>query len=300
MAVQDLLQALLFGLTFTAGCALALRLKPDWSRYTLMAGSASTAAFCLLAFKDLYLPPPEWPCTLAPGMKAERQIELPQGLARQWQVNAQSRPTWAAAMIDGDQNLDSAQVTINGTAALSSPMAMLDVEQAYPYQATVRDLAASAAGNRGEELQHLRQWRLVPLPTAAVHFDGQPNILTVSATSQALTIYGQYRYKGARDQKLWIPSTYGFSVLRLCILEDSRTIDTIRPRMAQSSSLFNGGGSAAVGPGDLSPDKFGQQNGDYRIYLVLACSDKQASGQPAAATQPPETITFKNFFAEIF
>jgi 4-amino-4-deoxy-L-arabinose transferase-like glycosyltransferase len=295
IALDNLILSLLFGLTLMVGCALGLGQERDLRRETVLMACSTLIAFCALAFKGLYLAPPEWPCTLAPGTVVQRQIELPPALARQWLANATTMPTWAAALIDGDQDLASAQVTINGKPALGTPMAMLDVEQAYGFQSTIRELAKMAARTRGQEAGNLRQWRLVQLPVAAVNFDGRPNVLTL-IPQKAMTIYGQYRYGDARDKKLLIPSLYGFSALRLSILGDSRTTDTLRPRLAGSMSLYNTAETA-----DLAPDKAGKQTGDYRIYLILACS-APAVEPPIKPAQPLHegTMTFKNFFSEAF
>jgi hypothetical protein len=307
-ALKVFFQALLFGLITTAGLRLAASsdLRRDW----IVTVCTTVVAFCALFFKGLYLAPPEWACTLAPGTKAERQIMLPQTLGKQWQANATSLPVWCAALIDGDQNLDGALVSINGKSALGKPLAMLDVEQAYAFQSTIRDLAKMAARTRAEEPGKLRQWRLVQLPLAAMYFDGRPNVLTVSAQEKALTVYGQYRYKDARDKKLLLPSLYGFSALRLSILGDSRTTDSLRHRVAQSRSLYTDIDSVmrttpdnAIGTLDLAPTIAGQQGGDYRIYLVLACKCPGRGETAKAITQPggeTVTMTFKDFFAEIF
>jgi 4-amino-4-deoxy-L-arabinose transferase-like glycosyltransferase len=295
LVLKDLIVALCFGLTLTAAYYLAAH--PGLRGKIVVTLCCTLMAFALLVFKRQHLPPPEWSCTLPAGTKAERQIVLPLALARQWILNDQTMQTWEAALIDGDDNLQDAVVTINGQPAQGFPIPLLDVELAYPFQSTIKELAKMAAATRGQEPGRLRQWRIVQLPRGTVNYGG-PNILTVEAAQQKdLKIYGQYRCHGPLDKRLWLPSMYGFSALRLSILGDSRTTDSLRRRAAQSRSLYNGLDSA-----DLSPDQPGLQNGDYRIYLILGCSGPSSTSAhkllPQGGKRP--SITFRDYFVQVF
>jgi hypothetical protein len=300
-----LLLAMIFGLLTWSAITLCQRALLDSKQKVALTIVLSTlSAFAFLTMAAYGEPPPEWVCELDKSALT-REVKMPDTLARQWQQNFSNEKSWAAALIDSDENLAQATIKLNGAKAIAAPIALLDVEQAYAFQATIKELSVLAARTRGEKESALRQWRLVQLPTSALDFNSGNNVLTVESGARPVKIYGQYRYSGKQAaSRLFIPSVYGFSALRLSIIGDSRTTDIKRKSAATASCALNG----AKG-GDLSPSQPGEQQGDYRVYLLLA------NYQPThAATQTAPTpieknrqgelalpkMTFKEMFAEIF
>jgi 4-amino-4-deoxy-L-arabinose transferase-like glycosyltransferase len=295
LTTKNLLECILFGLVIAGGCSLAQ--KTDLRQKAVLALVSALLAFAFLQLKREHLAPPEWCCHLEPGTAIARQIDLPEGLAGQWRTNKGQVATWAALLIDGDENIEGATITVNGRAVEGKPLPLLDWEQAYAFQATIRQLAKVAAATRGQAAEKLRQWRLVRVPVDAINLDGRPNKLTIQAGPPGANVFGQYRFSDERDKKLWIPSLYGFSALRLSILGDSRTSDSLSLRAAASSSHFIAGanGNADDAGKDLAPQQAGQQQGEYRLYLILAASTTNAAAKPE-----PRAISFKDFFVQIF
>ncbi|MBU6451185.1 MAG: hypothetical protein KGS72_05380 [Cyanobacteria bacterium REEB67] len=296
-----LLWALIFGLlawsaiTISHRAFLSSKLK---SVLTIALGT--TFAFACLTMAAVGEPPPEWVCETNKST-VSRALKIPTALSAHWQHNFTSEKSWAAALIDSDEYLSDATVKINGIKALGAPRLLLDVEQAYAFQSTIKELSVLAARTRGEKESSLRQWRLVQLPASALDLKSGNNVLTVEAGAKPLKLYGQYRYSGSKAaDKLFIPSLYGFSALRLSILGDSRTTDIHRPSPAPAKSALNAAG------GDLSPSQAGDQQGDYRLYLLLAnyqpnrTEEKKENKDIRQVKPAVPNMTFKEMFAEIF
>ena len=297
--VRNMILATLAGICLVTGLTEALEsLRFQYNRQLVITALGAVIAFCFLTARDYNFVPPEWSTSLPPGLRAEREIVIPADLARRWQTNFQNKDSWAAVLIDGDENLSDSQIAVNGLPLAGSVRPLIEFEQDYPFQSTIRELVKVAAKTRAQTPESLRQWRMIALPATALKLDGSANVLSVTPGAKTITLYGQYRGHGKGDEKLLIPSLYGFSALRLSILGDGRTIDRLKKRTAQSSCRFSAQYSA-----DLSPDKSGEQSGDYRIYLIMAvpapaCDEgqNQATATTSAASQP----TFKNHFWQIF
>ncbi|MBS1995105.1 MAG: glycosyltransferase family 39 protein [Cyanobacteria bacterium SZAS LIN-2] len=296
--MRNTILAVLAGLALNAGCCLAVEeLHFNFNRQAAIAGLGTLITLAFLLARGYNSTPPEWSVNVAPGLQVERQVLLPPLLTSQWQANAWLKGTWAAVLIDGDENLASALIDVNGQQSTSAAAPLLDFEQDYAFQSTVKELAQMAARTRGDSPQSLRQWRLAPIPFTAIKLDGSANVVKITPLTKAVKIYGQYRLPATdkRDKKLMLPSLYGFSALRLSILGDPRTTDRLKRRVAQSTSHF----SAQMGR-DLAPDKPGEQAGDYRMYLILAApaEDKPAAAADQQTSQP--ALTFKDHFWQIF
>ena len=162
--VQLFIGALLFADLINIGTDLALgtTFSADKKRKLAVVSGSLVAAMIFLSLASYKSPPREWSCTLDAGRSAERRIEIPENLALAWQKNLSKPGSFAALLIDADQALEDAQISVNGRDLITKPVPILSIEQSYAFQNTIKDLSQMAAQTRGDKESDLRQWRLVP------------------------------------------------------------------------------------------------------------------------------------------
>jgi hypothetical protein len=281
----NLALSLSFAVWLTACCRAAEakrvggKLLPgDYFSYIILA-LAFLISFSFLHLKEQYALPPEWYCQLAPGQTIERRFRIPQPIAQNFPNRRPQKQNWAAIIIDGNDELASSTVKVNGVPIEEKPELLIpavDKEVKEPSESAIVYEAARAAG---VPLSKLRQWRFVRVPLSAINFDKADNAfntisLTAGDKAKGTLVFGQYRLKTQEKQQM-TPALWGFSLGKWSTDGDMRVTDKRLLRVAQQPQCrppekrdSNIQTPQFKDNQDLSPAA-GEQSGEYRLYLVL-------------------------------
>ncbi len=294
----NLALSLSFAVWLTACCRAAEakrvggKLLPgDYFSYIILTVAFLTS-FTFLHLKEQYALPPEWYCQLAPGQTIERRLKIPKQIAQSVANRLPQKQDWAAVIIDGNDELASSTVKVNGIPIEGKPELLIpavDKEVKEPSESAIVYEAARAAG---VPLSKLRQWRFVRVPLSAINLnstdsaDNTFNTISLTAGDKAkgTLVFGQYRLKAQEKQQM-TPALWGFSLGKWSTDGDMRVTDKsilrvvqepqCKPPEKQDGNIHNS--PQFKDSQDLSPAA-GEQSGEYRLYLLL--------GQKPATTEP--------------
>lgn len=198
----------------------------------------------------------EWKAVLKDGMVATREI---------WLANQpKDKPSWALILIDGDANLSSADVTVNGHKVREK---LESLYQFYPRKFQLINVMQLQAVTFGVKPDLIRQWRAVPVPVQWLNLDGKNIVSVKSAAGQQATIYGDY--PALAGQRNYLPSFEVFSHGKLWNSVDSLDGRIVSPFARTETRSRNTLTKYGVGKvDDLSPAS-GVQVGDYRLFIAL-------------------------------
>ncbi len=188
-------------------------------------------------------------------------------------------------MVDGDERLSGARVTVNGH-EIKDPLTHL--RYFYPSKYSEYYVFQELGYAMGELPENYRQWRIVEIPLSLINWGGD-NKIEVRAGDQGLLVYGE---SDSQTRRYLSPEYYS----PIKIGNASRGLETrlvmpeIKASVPQVSSHDDGAGHVKTIPGAL------------RVHVVLA--DRLDGGVPpldqAAAAKWPTlakhfNITIKNF-----
>ncbi len=201
----------------------------------------------------------EWQSVLSGNMVATREVWL--------KGESKENPSWALVLVDGDANLATARIEVNGH-ELSEKLESL--YQFYPRKFQLINAMQLQAVSLGIKPDLLRQWRAVPIPVEWLNLEGRNELSVRPSDGSKLTIYGDY--PALSGERRYVPSFEVFSHGKLWNSVDSldgRLVSPIALSDVQSRNSI-----AVDGPAnsrDLSPLK-GLQVGDYRLFIALGRS----------------------------
>ncbi|MBX9721404.1 MAG: hypothetical protein K2X81_08425, partial [Candidatus Obscuribacterales bacterium] len=246
----------------------------------------SAAVNSAFAISDREMQP--WQCTIKPGDRAERTVNIAE--------RAYKQADWALLMVDGDQRAPEAKYSVNGH-VLNGTLDSL--YQYYTERYELEDWLTQFASLSRKSPESIRKWRAIQVPLEYIR-DGANTISATSSDGKAATIYGDYaRLKQGTRQ--FLPSAAEVSPGKFFNDSedafDSRISQITYSPVATSESRFTRSGKTSTK--DLSPSA-GVQSGDYRLFLVLGYShEKQKLPEGKAASSEkndlaPRTDTAEN------
>ncbi|MFN8555046.1 MAG: hypothetical protein U0103_26560 [Candidatus Obscuribacterales bacterium] len=226
------------------------------------------AAIICSAFATTARNVPEWQCQLKGNMIANRSIQLA----------TPDKADWAMLVIDGDTSITHAVIDVNKT-KLREPLAPLST---YTSDKNLMVNYSVFGGVSNKNPEQMRQWRGAVVPLSLLK-RGE-NTISISSQDGRATIYGSFTR--TEDGKLVAPTLFGFSGCKLL----SETQPKLDPRYCEPLTA-----SAAKGRcwltkdskdsfNDLSPD-FGNQAGQYRLFLCLGTNASKGEGSAANVLQ---------------
>ncbi len=206
----------------------------------------------------------EWKTVLKDGMVATREL---------WLANQpKTKPAWALVLVDGDTNLSSAQIAVNGHKVTEK---LESLYQFYPRKYQLINVIQLQAVTFGIKPERLRQWRAVPVPVEWLNLDGKNTVTIKPAVGQQATLYGDY--PPIAGERSYLPSFEVFSHGKLWNSVDSlegRIVSPFARAEVRSRNTLTKYGVGKVD--DLSPSS-GVQVGDYRLFIALGrCLDTAA------------------------
>lgn len=235
--------------------------------------SCITLAFSIsLAFAVSNREGLSWKSTLKNGDSLSRSIDLAD----------KEKPSWALLMVDGDQHVPEAKLSVNGH-QLELPVSLYQFDSSK-YE--LEDWLNQFASLIRESPTFIRRWRAVPVPLDFLK-EGN-NELCVSAPSVgSATVYGDYLCRLSKGKRV-LPSANEVSPGKF--FNDSE--DAFDSRIMQSSNSFPVPSSckfvhnAKPNERDLST-QVGVQDGDCRIFLLLGYAHSIIPGASESASSEP-------------
>lgn len=204
----------------------------------------------------------EWQAVLSSDMVATREVWL--------EGDSKRQPSWAMILVDGDSNLDSARLQVNGHELNEK---CETVYQFYPRKFQLINAMQLQAVSLGVKPERMRQWRAVPVPVTWLNLEGKNVVSIRPGQGKKVTIYGDY--PAVNGQRKYIPSFEVFSHGKLWNSVDSldgRVVHPIALSDVKSRNSINLDRTSKVH--DLSSST-GMQVGDYRLFIALGrkCGD---------------------------
>ena len=269
------------------GLALSLALAQLRSKAMLTAVAASTLLAGSIAFSFALSDREalQWQCILSAEDRAERAMKV--------RMAPFKKPDWALLLVDGDQNVESARVNVNG-ANLDGTLESLYQFQTEKYE--LEDWLNQFASLTRRAPSANRKWRAIEVPVTSIH-DGT-NYCSISSINPAAkgtsaTIYGDYVQR-SNSGKLMLPSADQVSPGKFFNDSedgfDSRIMQRTSSKIAEASSVLYQNGTKQVD--DLSR-KSGRQTGQFRIYLLLGYKTKKEDETNKDNAAIRESLIFK-------
>lgn len=245
---------------------------------TLAAILALVSALILFAFEYSERECRQWQSPLKQGMSVTRNVDLSRA----------PRPDWALVLVDGDSEIESAQVAVNGT-VIKEPLESL--YQYYGRKYDLQNYIGMFASLQRQSPAKLHQWRAVQIDPDLLDFSSSDNELRVTATTAKVTVFGDFVREGVSE--LLLPSFEQISPGKLF----NSAEDTYDCRMMQKV-----GGAPSVekclvwtadqrkNGVDLST-KPGIQQGRFRVFLLAGYDNRHVKGSPAIESAEPSPAT---------
>ncbi len=253
----------------------------------ILAGSL-VFSFTFLHLEEQLASPPQWLCQLKGEQSVTRALTIPQAVAARWQSGKtsenNSEDLWAAVLIDGSESVEKCTVSLNGV-QLPPAQTLIDFVAENFKASDETTIVADTAKAAGIPISKMKQWRVAPAPLSAIDFSAQgKNTITLTAPKDGALLYGQYAHRGEPPS---LPALWTFSLSKYSFDGDIRVVLKPQPRQALMAKA------------DLSPAA-GEQNGEYRLFLLLGDTPKQSDTLKGSdALKRSETVKSLRHFNDV-
>ncbi|MBS2002261.1 MAG: hypothetical protein JST44_12195 [Cyanobacteria bacterium SZAS LIN-5] len=226
------------------------------------------AAIICSAFATTARNVPEWQCQLKGNTIANRSVQL----------TSPDKADWAMLVIDGDTSITHAVIEVNKT-KLGETLAPLST---FTSDKNLMVNYSVFGGVSNKNPEQMRQWRGVVVPLSLLK-NGE-NSISISSPDGHATIYGSFIR--TEDGKLVAPTLNGFSGCKLLSETqpklDARYSEPLTASAAKGKCWLTKDSKDSFN--DLSPD-FGNQAGQYRLFLCLGANPSKGGGSTAKVLQ---------------
>lgn len=250
--------------------------------FLIMAAYFSMTVF---AFSSSEAEAHEWSCVLKNDQAAVRKVDV--------ETNNSVKPDWALVLIDGDNSVANALLTVNGKVLTGKPVS---IYQLYGKKYDIHDTLNIIGLLLRKNPEDIPRWRVCVVPIELLNLHGSNTIKASIGSGDHITIYGDYQREG-RERSRCIPVYEEISPGKMFNgSEDRFESRVLRPTgslLGRSVSFLLS--NDKENKKDLS-GKLGTQTGDYRIFLMLGYGhSKSDSSQPTQQpTSSPELILPKS------
>ncbi len=235
----------------------------------ILAGSL-IFSFAFLHLQEQFASPPQWLCQLKGEQSVERAVTIPEAVAARWKSAKKGKDLWAAVLIDGSESVEKCTVSLNGV-RLPQAQTLIDFVDKFKASDEAK-MVSDTARAAGIPVRKMKQWRVAPAPLTAIDFSPQgKNTITITAPKDGAILYGQYALRGEAPP---LPALWTFSLSKYSFDGDMRVVLTPQRREALMSKT------------DLAPTA-GEQNGEYRLYLLLGDRQERSDTWKQSDTRKP-------------